>query len=56
MEFRVGSAPAQSVGFSRVNTTVFDAGFGVGVGTCSFWSCPERQCISCVCVALRFGN
>ena len=26
MEFRVGSAPAQSVGFSHGNTTVFDAG------------------------------
>ena len=26
MEFRVGSAPARSVGFSHGNTTVFDAG------------------------------
>ena len=33
-----------------------DESCGVGVGTCSFWSCPERQCIRCVCVALRFGN
>ena len=26
MEFRVGSAPARSVGFSHGNTAVFDAG------------------------------
>ena len=26
MEFRVGSAPARSVGFSHGNTTAFDAG------------------------------
>ena len=27
-----------------------DESCGVGVGTCSFWSCQERQCISCVCL------
>ena len=39
MEFRVGLAPAQSVGFSHGNTTAFDAG-----------SEPPL----CVCVCLIF--
>ena len=41
MEFRVGSAPARSVGFSHGNTTAFDAG-------------SEPPLVSvCVCVCVR---
>ena len=41
MEFRVGSAPARSVGFSHGNTTAFDTG-------------SEPPLVSvCVCVCAR---